>query len=224
MQRIIFVKLDLNRDMWNWWDACNRKSHGVDWKMRIEPKLRNKIVGKNQKEVYKFLKPYLTTIYRENQYFKDHIDRTQSGFDSKQDEIFKTMEQITKHPICHKEIICFLTTFPRFPYNFGKGYIWLSSKKPFDYQVSIFIHELLHFQFMAYYGERVWNEIGEEKYQCLKEGMTIILNDEFADLTKEKDEGYLIYRDFSQKLLRLWREKRDFDFLIEKGTQILKRP
>lgn len=34
----IIVKQDIRKDAWNWWDACNKISFGVDWKQRINNK------------------------------------------------------------------------------------------------------------------------------------------------------------------------------------------
>lgn len=55
----ITIKLDPKKDAWNWWEACNKVSHGVDWKMSIDSDLREKIVGKTQDEAFSFLIPLL---------------------------------------------------------------------------------------------------------------------------------------------------------------------
>lgn len=55
----IIIKIDLHQDAWNWWDACNKVSHGVDWKLKIPTKLRNQLQKKTQEEAYHFLSPFL---------------------------------------------------------------------------------------------------------------------------------------------------------------------
>ncbi|MFH1661698.1 MAG: hypothetical protein ABIA02_01210 [Candidatus Falkowbacteria bacterium] len=217
----ILIKLNIEKDAWNWWEACNKVSHGVDWKMEIELKLRNKIVGKSQKEAYGFLFPYLKDIYKKRN-LKKKAEELQKGFSERQKELFKTMERITMRKIYRNNFICFLTTFPRFPYDYNKGYVWISSKRELDYHFSIFLHELLHFQYFAYYGEKAWDELGQEKYEYLKEAMTVILNEECKHITKTKDEGYEIHKELRDELLKIWLETRKFDLFFNKAIEVTK--
>lgn len=217
MQKIT-VKLNIEKDAWNWWDACNKISHGVDWKMNINSDLRNKIYQKSQKEAYDFLVPYLKNLYG-NLNINKYIKEIQKGFDLKKEKIFERMEKVTGHPIYRNNFTCFITSFPRFPYNYEKGYIWISNRKPLDFQLQIFIHELLHFQYFAYFGEKIWKELGPKKHSEIKEAMTIILNDEFRDLILTKDEGYEEYKSLSLKLLKIWRKTKNMDKFINEAIK-----
>lgn len=217
----LFVKFHIIKDAWNWWDACNKVSHGVDWKMFVDPVLRKKIVGKKQKEAYSFLIPYLKEMHRRNS-LKEKARKLEEDFDQVKDELFQRMARLTKQKIYRNDFTCFLTTFPRFPYNYKKGYVWLSYKRDLDFQISIFIHELLHFQFFEYYGEKVWDILGPEKYQYLKEAMTVILNEEFNDLTLIKDEGYKIHQPLRKKLLKIWLETKNFDIFLDQAIEAAK--
>ena len=217
----IVVKLDIEKDAWNWWHACNKVSYGVDWKMRIDEKLRNKIFGKTQKDAYAFLIPFLDEYYLKVPAI-GHIKEIQDGFNKNSEKIFQRMEKVTNRPIYRENFTCFITSFPRFPYNYEEGYVWISNKKPLDSQIAIFIHELLHFQYFAYFGEKIWNELGQEAHAELKEAMTVILNEEFSDITSEKDKGYEIHRELRGRLLNLWRQERNMDNFIEKAVLLLK--
>lgn len=217
----IKIKLNIEKDAWNWWHACNKISHGVDWKMNIEPSIRNKITGKTQKEAYLFLLPYLKEKYQ-NLEIKKYIKDLQNEVDQNQGKIFERMEKVTNRPIYRNEFICFLTSFPRFPYDYEKGYVLISNKKSLNDQFSIFVHELLHFQYFAYFGEKIWDALGAKMHGEIKEAMTIILNDEFKDLIEEKDEGYEIYRNLSKKLLKIWRKTKNMDDFIDEVIKELK--
>lgn len=217
----ITIKLNIEEDAWNWWDACNKVSHGVDWKLKIPKKLRDKIYRKDKDEAFAFLLPYLKSYY-ENKPIAEYIKKIQHGFDERQEKIFSTMEIVTNRPIYRENFTCFITSFPRFPYRLEKGQIWLSSKRDVDYQVLIFIHELLHFQYFKYFGERVWDELGAEKHARLKEAMTVILNDEFKEVTQEKDEGYEIDFELREVLLSFWRKSSNMDVFISKSIEYLK--
>ncbi|MDP3900399.1 MAG: hypothetical protein Q8Q23_04950 [bacterium] len=217
----IKIKFEINRDAWNWWHACNKVSYGNDWKKFIDKDVADKLHGKTQEQAYKFLIPYLNSIYSDID-TKKLIKTIQEGFQQKQAELFQIMEQVTKHKIYRDDFTCFLTSFPRFPYNYEKGYIWISYKRPIENLLLTFIHELLHFQYFKYYGERIWGELGQEKHGELKEAMTIIINDEFSHVTNIKDNGYEIHQDLRKKLIKLWRKSCDMDIFIEDAIKILK--
>jgi hypothetical protein len=152
----------------------------------------------------------------------NYIQKTQTDFDKVQKRLFARMEKVTNHPIYRNDFTCFITSFPRFPYDYEKGYIWISNKRTFDGQVSIFIHELLHFQYFAYFGEKVWDELGPNKHGELKEAMTVILNEEFRDFTSEKEEGYEIHQELRKKLLLIWKKTKNMDLFIEKAIKLMK--
>jgi len=217
----ILIKLDAEKDAWNWWHACNKVSHGVDWKTKISADIQKRIVSKSQKQAYSFLLPYLNQLHKQNS-LQARVRPLQNGFNKKQAALFATMEKLTKHKIYRNNFTCFLTTFPRFPYDYEKGYIWISSKHNLDFQLSIFIHELLHFQFFTYYGEKVWDAIGPEKYQYLKEAMTVILNQEFKNVTSVKDQGYEIHKNLRQKFLKIWQQTKDMDLFIDSAIKTAK--
>jgi len=217
----IIIKLDIEKDFWNWWEACNKTSHGVDWKKNISLELSEKLFNKSEEEAFALIAPHIKKMYVENN-LQAKIAELQKYFDKKQDEIFATMEKLTMQKIYCDDFTCFLTTFPRFPYDYDKGYIWLSYRRDFDYQVSIFIHELLHFQYFAYYGERAWDYLGEEKYGYLKEAMTVILNEECGHLTSEKDDGYEIHKELRAQLLDIWKKTKRFDLFFEQALEVTK--
>ena len=63
----IEIKIDINQDAWNWWQARNQISHGVDWKQRIEEPLRFELAGKDRTEANVILLPYLEKYYADHQ-------------------------------------------------------------------------------------------------------------------------------------------------------------
>lgn len=150
---IIKVKIDIKKDAWNWWDACNKISYGVDWKQRIDKKLHAKIAGKTEKEALVFLIPYLNKFYK-----KIHIEKKIEGvkkiFKQNNNTIFKRMEKITGRKIYREDFSIYLTTFPRAPYSYQAGYVWLPIIWPKETYIRTFIHELLHFQTYAYWQEK----------------------------------------------------------------------
>ncbi|NCD00718.1 hypothetical protein EOL94_01350 [bacterium] len=210
----IKIKLDLEKDAWNWWEACNKTSNGVNWKTRINKQLQEEIVGKTQEEAFNFLIPYLEKYYSDKN-VDVYIKKIENYFNSVENEIFSRMKKITNRDICSENFTLFLTSFPRFPYDYNNSYIWISDRKDKYNQLSIFIHELLHFQYFEYFGEKIWDELGRDAHAEIREAMTVILNDEFYDITNIEDEGYEIHRSLRLDLLKIWRSSKNMDVFID---------
>ena len=215
----IQVRKNIKKDAWNWWDACNRISYGVNWKERVDKKIYSRISGKTEKEAYAFLLPYLEKLYK-----RIHLDKeiklTQQIFDEKKEKIFSIMEKVTGKKIYRKNFYCYFTTFPRGPYNLKKGSVGLPviwGRKTF---INVFVHELLHFQTIYYFKTEIVEKVSDKDFENFKEALTVILNVEFKELLTQHDRGYKIHRKLREKLLHYWSKERNFSKLIDYGVKI----
>jgi len=214
---MIKVKINIRRDAWNWWNAGNKVSYGVDWKKRLPSKIQRKIVGRGRLEAYEFLLPYLRKLYKKLNIAKIK-NEVNELFGQKQEAILRRMEKVTGRKIYQKEFVFFLTTFPRGPYNFQKGHIWLPVIWSKVEWLLTFVHELLHFQTYAYWEKFCLKHVTKEQFEDLKESLTVVLNDDFADLIKAKDHGYERHKELRIKLLKFWRKDKNFDRLVRYGV------
>src|SRR3972149_1337037 len=138
MQYSYKIIYNLNRDAWNWWNACNTSFQRVDWKKKIDPKFAKKLTGETKKEAFKFLIPFLKT--KSTFKAKKLIEKE---FALKFNRSCQKIEKITGKPLCISHFKIYLTTFERAPYDEKKGIIYLPIywKDP----MAIFLHELCHF-------------------------------------------------------------------------------
>lgn len=215
----ITAKQNIKKDAWNWWDACHKISYGIDWKQHIDGKLQDKIIDKTRKQAFNFLIPYLKNLYKKKD-INQKKKELQNILDQYQVEIFSRIRKVTGKKVYRKNFTCFLTTFPRAPYNYHRGYIWLPIIRPKETFIRTFVHELLHFQTYAYWQNRCLKKLTEEEFENLKESLTIILNEEFMDLIKWPDKGYPIHENLREALLKFWRINRNFDELVNYGIKI----
>ncbi|MFA5128865.1 MAG: hypothetical protein WC445_02740 [Patescibacteria group bacterium] len=219
----INIKLDIKKDAWNWWNACNKISHGVDWKQRVGESLWKKIYGKTEKEAFKFLIPYLKKYYKEHKkVLEKNLAEAQKLFDDNAQEACSLMEKITGKQLYRKKFTCFLTTFPRCPYNYEKGYVWLCAVWSAKCYLGTFLHELLHFQFIAYCkNKQPVKNLSPRQFEYLKESLTVILNYEFKKYLCQKDKGYDLHQAFRKKLEILWQKNKNFNQLVKYGVEVL---
>jgi len=214
----IIVKQNIKKDAWNWWNACNKISYGENWKQRIDKKLQNNLVGKEKKQAFNFLIPYLKKLYKKEN-ISPKKQELQNIFKKHQKEIFTRMEKVTGKKIYRKDFTCFLTTFPRAPYDYHCGYVWIPIIWPRETYVRTFVHELLHFQTYAYWQKKCLKKITKEEFENLKEALTIILNEEFIDLIVWPDKGYKMHKGLREELLKFWKTNKNFDKLIDFGIK-----
>ena len=215
----IIVKQDIKKDAWNWWSACNKISYGENWKERIDKKLQNKLAGKTKMQAFNFLIPYLKKLYK-----KENISQKkkeiQNIFNKHQEQIFSRMEKVTGRKIYKDNFTCFLTTFPRAPYDFGRGYVWLPIVWPKETHIRTFAHELLHFQTYAYWEKKCLKKLTNKEFENLKEALTVILNEDFLDLIILPDKGYKMHKNSRGELLKFWKKNKNFNKLIIYGINI----
>jgi len=217
----IQIKQDINKDAWNWWDGTNKISHGVNWGERIDLDIRKQIKNKTHEQSLAFLIPYLENYYKENKEKLDKVvNEAQLLFDDKVDECLELMTKITKHPMYRQDFTCFLTTFPRCPYNIKNGYVWLCALWPTKCYLGTFLHELLHFQFIHYYYDNPEvKKLTNIQFEYLKESLTVILNYDFKKYLCQTDSGYEIHQDLRKKLADFWIKTQDFDKLVSFGAK-----
>ena len=63
--------------------------------------------------------------------------------------------------------------------------------------------------------------LGNELTSHLKEAVTFILNEEFSDLMGAEDKGYAIHKDLRLKLIKIWKENKDFEKFLTKSFPLV---
>jgi len=224
MKTNIKVKIDINKDAWNYWQACsNQGLHGMDWSKRAEPIVLENVAGKTEAEAYAWLLPYLEQKYKEidiNVWAK----QIQAELMPEYPKVMRVVEEITQKPFYLEDINLFVTTFNRSPYDWWKGSIWIVFDSSKDRIIRTLVHEMLHFQFHYYYGDKVIDEVGKAKFEAIKEGMTLILNDYLFEWTGIKETTYTIYEELAKELLNLWKSSsHDFKKFIEGSIKVVEK-
>lgn len=217
------LKLDLYSDAWNWWEGCNRVSHGQDWKNKVDQSVIENIYGKSQEEANKFLIPFLKNKYKEEKkLIQDKTDFINEKFAKNFEQGCRKMEEVMGKPLYRKGFTFIITSFGRAPYDKEKGLIFLPYK--WNDPMLTFLHELCHFQFIHYWRENFGSDVSklsENQFEFLKESLTIILDKKTFPMIKKDDAGYELHKQLRRKLKTFWEKEKDFEKLVKYGCEII---
>jgi len=107
------------------------------------------------------------------------------------------------------DITAYLTIPVRFPYNIEKKYFYVSAKKSNVNATAM--HELWHFYTWHKFRDTI-DQIGPEKFNDIKEALTVLLNIECLDLLKgEADKGYPQHQELRKLISDTWSKTREIN-------------
>lgn len=112
----------------------------------------------------------------------------------------------------------YLTVNNRCPYDIKNNWFYATiSSTP--KVINISMHELWHFYTWYKFGikEEELGELGSKRYGDLKEALTVLLNPQCANLLPEGeiDNGYPQHRALREKIVALWNQNPDIEFIWE---------
>ena len=106
-------------------------------------------------------------------------------------------------------ITAYLTITRRYPYNIKDNYFFVSTT-PVNIR-GIAMHELWHFYTWEKFGEREIIRLGMNKYNDVKEALTILLNLECSDLMNANDFGYPQHQALRKVIADTWIKTKNIE-------------
>lgn len=112
------------------------------------------------------------------------------------------------------DVTAYITINSRCPYSINENMFFVSAKYPPAVNKTV-MHELWHFYTWYKFGITEEKRLGAEKYNEIKEALTVLLNVECADLMPEgvTDRGYPQHQELRSKILSLWSEHKNIEVL-----------
>jgi len=211
-------KFDKEKDLWNHWHKSNWKSSWANF--QINSKIKEMCGGKKLEECKDNLSDYLFGL-QTSKIIQINLKCVEEAWRIIEEEFFKRMDNLMKNKF-DKEIFAYLTTVGICPYNPNEPSFMFSLFYSLPNALKTCGHEIMHLYFHKFYWESVEKEIGKEKTGDLKEALTVLLNLEFKELWFVEDHGYETHKELRNFIVEKWKEKKDFEKLLEKCIDYLK--
>ncbi len=148
---------------------------------------------------------------------QERIKKFQKEWESVAEEYQKRAETIfgVSLPV---DIIAYLTVNSRCPYSIKENSFYVSLQSASVKKTAM--HELWHFYTWYGLGTDQEEKLGKEKYNDLKEALTVLLNVECKDLLPEgvTDGGYPQHKELREKIVELWGKERNINSLWKSLT------
>ncbi len=140
------------------------------------------------------------------------IENKISQFQSEWETISQKFQKIAEEVFgvqLNQDINVYLTINSRCPYSIidNSFYVSLTSKQA----VVTVMHELWHFYTWYGLGANQEQKLGKQKYNDLKEALTVLINIECLDILPVgvTDKGYLQHKDIRDTIIKYWNTNRD---------------
>lgn len=201
---------DRNRDIW-----CVLNYGKTSMNSPTPTKQYQELINQYGKDVSEsdtdaFIESYISV----NKIDMDNLpDFLQKNWDSISSEYQKRAEEIFG-VILPRNVAAYLTINERCPYSIQNDMFFVSTAYP-NAAHKTAMHELWHFYTWYKYGIEWESKLGAQKYNEVKEALTVLLNVECKDLLPEglTDKGYPQHQELRQRILELWSKDRNMDNL-----------
>ena len=153
-----------------------------------------KYISENKIDILKYIVDY-----------QQSWDTISSKYQEIAEKIFKV--------VLPKDVTAYITINNRCPYNIENNLFFASISAGSANHIAM--HELWHFYTWYKFGVTWEAKIGKQKYNDLKESLTVLLNFECKDLFEEKsyDGGYPQHKELREKIVQLWTKEKDIEKL-----------
>lgn len=187
-----------------------KSSHNSPFPTKEYEELVSKF-GENpdKKSTSLFIEEY---IKKNNYNIPEYVSKHQKDFDEISEEFQKIAEKVFGVSL-KDDVTAYLTINGRLPYNIKNNYFFVHVRE--KTQRHLAMHELWHFYTWHKYGKSWVEKMGFQKYNDIKESLTVLLNVLCKDLFPEgvKDIGYPQHQELRTKILELWEEKSDIEYV-----------
>lgn len=208
--KVIF-DYNLEKDIWcllNYGKGSNNSNK--------ETKVYQELIGEygdipNETETQAFIEKYISENDIDIQKFMLAL---QEGWGKIADKYIRKAEEVFDISL-PEDIVAYLTINNRCPYRISENFFFVSFSANSANKIAM--HELWHFYTWYKFGIEWEDKLGKEKYNNIKESLTVLLNVECKDLLLDnvEDIGYPQHLELRKRILELWKTNKNIEKLWE---------
>lgn len=134
-------------------------------------------------------------------------------------ETYNTIAERVFGITLNNDVTAYISINSRCPYNISENYFLVAMPSYSARKTAM--HELWHFYTWYKFGITWEEKIGKQKYNDIKEALTVLLNSECKEILPEGivDRGYPQHEVLREKILDLWKENKSIEYV---WTEVVK--
>jgi len=138
------------------------------------------------------------------------ITKFENDWSAVADEYHKRAERVFGKTLS-QDVTAYLTVNTRCPYSIENNFFFVSVLNASARKT--IMHELWHFYTWQRFGSDYEARLGKQKYNDIKEALTVLLNIECTDLLPEgvTDTGYPQHKELREKIVTIWKDTKDIE-------------
>lgn len=155
------------------------------------------------------------------EFIKKKIEIFQQHWSKVNDIYFQRLGQILNIKIPTNSLYtAFLTQAGSCPFNTKES--WFMVRINDEDVNNVVCHEIMHIEFERTYGMYCRNlGLPVKLFEDVREALTVLLNEEMSDILPHSDYGYKEHQELREEIKKLWNEKKDLKYLLDKIAAIL---
>lgn len=209
------LKFEYNKDK-DIWCLLNYGKKSVN--SGLATKVYNKLTAiygesPSNEDISNFIEKHISENNIDIEQFINEYEKDWSTIEDKFKKIAEEIFGVT----LSKDVTVYLTTNNRCPYDLINNNFFVSMSNQSSIRKTTVMHELWHFYTWYSFGITEEEKMGKQRYNDIKEALTILLNIECKDLLPEgvEDKGYSQHAQLREKIAELWLEHKDLKKILE---------
>ena len=206
---------DIEKDVWCLLNKGRSSSNSQKPTKQYEQLVASYSDNPTSGDVSNFIESYKAERSIDSQ---DYAEKYQEDWDIVSGEFQKRAEAIFNVSL-PENVIGYLTINSRCPYRIDDNYFFVAM--PSTSSRSTTMHELWHFYTWYGLGTDQEEKLGKQKYNEIKEALTVLLNVECKDLLPEGvvDSGYPEHQELRNQIVAFWNTEKDIHKLWSHFSQ-----
>jgi len=171
----------------------------------------------SEQDASQFIDNYLE---ENNMSLEEYMKQYSADWESIADEYYKRAKNVFGVNLSH-DITAYITVNNRNPYSISDNMFYVTVPRETVQQT--IMHELWHFYTWYGLGTDQEEKLSKQKYNDMKEALTVLLNVECGDLMPKgvHDDGYPQHQELRKEIMKMWSKKKNIHWVWDKVSSKL---